>query len=181
VMGGLMLSGGLLRLRHEAAVTQASLAASGAPRRSDGPAIAVLPLENLSTETGGEEFADGVTEEVINSLAAREHLQVRSHTSSFAFKNNRRDLRDFAKQLDVSLVLDGSVRRSGNRFQVDARLLQASTGETLWNESFDTDIRNLFAVRDRITQGVVGRLGAKAPASHRAYDLNPEAYGRYLT
>ena len=182
VLGGLLLSGGALRLRHEAAATQAGLPQTSAvPRRSDGPAIAVLPLKNLSTETGGEEFADGFTEEIINGLAANEHLQVRSRTSSFAFKNNRRDLRDFASQLDVSLVLDGSVRRSGNRFQVDARLMQASTGVTLWNESFDTDIGSAFAVRNRIVQSVVGRLGVKAAPSRRAYDLNPEAYGRYLT
>ena len=169
-------------MRHEAAATQAGLPQTSAvPGRSDGPAIAVLPLKNLSTETGGEEFADGFTEEIINGLATNEHLQVRSRTSSFAFKNNRRDLRDFARQLDVSLVLDGSVRRSGNRFQVDARLLQASTGVTLWNESFDTDIGNVFAVRNRIIQSVVGRLGVKAAPSRRAYDLNPEAYGRYLT
>jgi serine/threonine-protein kinase len=151
------------------------------PRRSDGPAIAVLPLKNLSTEAGGEEFADGFTEEIINSLAANGHLQVRSRTSSFAFKNDGRDLRDVARQLDVGVVLHGSIRRSENRFQVDAGLLEASTGATLWNERFDTDIRNVFAVRNRIIQSVVGRLGVKAAPSRRAYDLNPEAYGRYLT
>jgi serine/threonine protein kinase/cytochrome c-type biogenesis protein CcmH/NrfG len=182
VLGGLLLSGEALRLRHEAAAPQAALPqTSTVPTRSDGPAIAVLPLKNLSTETGGEEFADGFTEEIINSLAANEHLQVRSRSSSFAFKNSQRDLRDFARQLDVSLVLDGSVRRAGNRFQVEARLLQASTGVTLWNESFDTDIRDVFAVRNRIIQSVVGRMGVKVGRSRRAYDLNPDAYGRYLT
>ncbi|HMJ85253.1 MAG TPA: tetratricopeptide repeat protein, partial [Vicinamibacterales bacterium] len=182
VLGGLLLSGGALRLRHDAATTQAGLPQNSAvPGRADGPAIAVLPLKNLTTDTGGEEFADGFTEEIINGLAANEHLQVRSPTSSFAFKNNRRDWRDFARQLGVSLVLDGSVRRSGNRFQVDTRLLQASTGETLWNENFDNDIGNVFAVRNRIIQSVVGRLGVKAVPSRRAYDLNPAVYGRYLT
>ena len=182
VLGGLLLSEGALRLRHDAAITHAGPPPTSAvARRSDGPAIAVLPLKNLSTETEGEEFADGFTEEIINSLAANEHLQVRSRTSTFAFKNNRRDLRDVARQLNVAVVLDGSVRRSGNRLQIDARLLQPFTGETLWNESFDTDIGNVFAVRNRIIERVVERLAVKAAPGRRAYNLNPEAYGRYLT
>ena len=183
VLGGLLLSGGTLRLRHEASATQEARARTSttATHFDDEPAIAVLPLKNLGTETGGEEFADGFTEEIINSLAASEHLQVRSRTSSFAFKNNRRDLQDLARQLDVDLVLDGSIRRAGNRFQVDARLLQAPTGVTLWNERFDADVGNIFATRNRIVQGVVRRLGVKGAPSRRAYDLNPEAYGRYLT
>jgi serine/threonine protein kinase/tetratricopeptide (TPR) repeat protein len=182
VLGGLLLSAAVLRLRHEAAATQAGLPqTSAASRRSDRPTIAVLPLKNLSTETDGDEFTDGFTEELINTLATNQDLQVRSRTSSFAFKNDRRDLRDVARQLDVGVVLHGSIRRSGNRFQVDARLLEAATGATLWNERFDTDIRDVFALRNRIIQSVVGRLGVKAAPSRRAYDLNPEAYGRYLT
>jgi TolB-like protein len=181
VVGGLLLSGRALRPRHDAAAIQAALPQTSAtPRRSDGPTIAILPLKSLGPDTGGEEFADGFTEEIISSLAANEHLQVRSRTSSFAFKN-RRDLRDVARQLDVSLMLDGSLRRSGNRLHVDVRLLQAATGATLWDESFDTDIGNVFAVRDRIVQSVVGQLGVKAGPSRGAYDVNPEAYGRYLT
>jgi serine/threonine protein kinase/tetratricopeptide (TPR) repeat protein len=182
VVGGLLLSGRALRPRDDAAAIEAAPPQTSAvPRRSDGPAIAVLPLKNLSPETDGEEFTDGFTEEIINSLAANEHLQVRSRTSSFAFKKNRRDLRDVARQLDVSLMIDGSLRRSGNRLHVDVRLLQAATGATLWDESFDTDIGKVFAVRDRIVQSVVGQLGVKAAPSRRAYDVNPEAYGRYLT
>ncbi|HEU5258370.1 MAG TPA: protein kinase [Vicinamibacterales bacterium] len=182
VLGGLLLWAGALGLHREAAATQAGLPQTTAVQRlSDGPAIAVLPLKNLSTEAGGEEFADGFTEEIINGLAANEHLQVRSRTSTFAFKKNEQDLRDVARQLDVSLVLDGSVRRLGNRFQVEARLVQAATGVTLWNETFDTDIGNVFGIRNRIIQSVVGRLGVKAAPNRRAYDLNPEAYGRYLT
>lgn len=183
VVCGLLLSEGGRRLWHDAEITQSGRPTTSAvPTRSDGPAIAVLPLKNLSTETGGEEFADGFTEEIINSLAATAHLQVRARISSFAFKYNQRDVRDIARQLDVSLVLDGSVRRSGNRFQVDTRLLQAITGETLWNESFDTDLGNMFAVRNRIIQGVAGRLGVRARPRRRVYgNLSPEVYGQYLT
>jgi TolB-like protein len=181
-LGGLLLSERSLRHDRQAPATQAGLPQPAAvPRRSDGPAIAVLPLRNLSTDAGSEEFADGFTEEIINSLAASEHLRVRSRASSFAFKKDRRDLRDIAKQLDVTLVLDGSVRRSGNRFRVDARLVQAGSGATLWNESFDTDIGEVFAVRDRITRSVAGRLGLQAAPARRAYGVNPDLYGRYLT
>jgi serine/threonine-protein kinase len=182
VLGTPLLWEGALRLHREVAATEAGPPRiSAALRPSDAPAIAVLPLRNLSAEKGGEEFADGFTEEIINSLAANGHLQVRSRTSSFAFKNNQQDLRDVARQLDVSLVVDGSVRRTRNRFQVEARLLQAATGVTLWNETFDTEIGNVFAIRDRIIESVVGRLAVKATSNHRAYDLNPDAYGRYLT
>jgi serine/threonine-protein kinase len=181
-VGGLLLSERSLRHDRQAPATQAGLPQPAAvPRRSDGPAIAVLPLRNLSTDAGSEEFADGFTEEIINSLAARERLRVRSRASSFAFKKDRRDLRDIAKQLDVTLVLDGSVRRSGNRFRVDARLVQVGSGATLWNESFDTDIGEVFAVRDRITRSVAGRLGSQAAPARTAYGVNPELYGRYLT
>ncbi len=148
---------------------------------ADAPAVAVLPLKNLSAEAGSEEFADGFTEEIINSLAANGHLQVRSRTSIFAFKNNRRDLREVAARLDVRFVLDGSIRRSGNRFQLDAQLVQASTGVALWNERFDRDLGEMFAVRNRITQEIVQRLGVKGAVSRRAYDLNPHAYGQYVT
>jgi TolB-like protein/tetratricopeptide (TPR) repeat protein len=151
------------------------------PHRSDGPAIAVLPLKNLSTDAGGEEFADGLTEEIINSLAANGHLQVRSLTSSLVFKDHRRDLRDVATRLAVSFVLDGSIRRSGNRLQVDAQFLQASTGVALWSQSFDSDLGDVFAVRNRITQRIVEQLGVKGAVSRREYDLSPDAYGRYLT
>lgn len=150
------------------------------PSRSDGPAIAVLPLKNLSSEAGSEEFADGFTEEIINGLAANAHLQVRSRTSSFAFKSNRQDLRDVAARLDVGFVLDGSIRRSGNHVHIDAQLLQASTGVTLWNERFDRDMGDVFAIRNQVTQNVFERLGVKGGVSQRAYDLSGDAYGRYL-
>jgi eukaryotic-like serine/threonine-protein kinase len=182
VAAGLLIWPGALRLRRQIAATESNTAQTIAlPTRSDGPAIAVLPLKNLDPDTDGEAFADGFTEEILNSLAADEHLQVRSRTSSFAFRNSPQSLQDIAKRLDVDVVLEGSIRRPGNRFQVDVRLLQASTGGTLWNERFDADIGDVFAARNRIVQSVVKRLGVKGARTRRAYDLNPEAYGRYLT
>ena len=151
------------------------------PSRSDGPAIAVLPLKNLSAEPGSEEFVDGFTEEIINSLAANDasagplaHVEfcVQEQSTRFARRGH-------AAQCRASCST-GSIRRSGNHFHIDARLLQASTGVTLWNESFDRDVGDVFAIRDRITREVVEQLGVTAGVSRRAYDLNPEAYGRYL-
>jgi serine/threonine-protein kinase len=171
VVGGVLIWPGAPRLRQPVVATQS------------GPAqpIAVLPLKNLGTNTGDEELADGLTEEIINGLAASDHLHVRSRSSSFAFKNKPGDLHDVARQLDVDLVVDGSIRRSGNRFQVDLRLLQTSTGATLWTEHFDGDVGNVFAASNRIVQSVIAQLRVKGAPSRRAYDLNPEAYGRYLT
>jgi len=179
---GLVLAEGPLRHYRERRSSQATLAQTSAvPRRFNGPAIAVLPLRNLSNEPGSEEFVDGFTEEIINSLAASEHLQVRSRTSSFAFKNKPNDLADVARQLDVSLVLEGSARRSENRFQVNARLVQASSGVTLWNDSVEADVSDVFGIRDRITRGIISRLGVTPAPARRHYDVNAQAYGRYLT
>ena len=157
---GLLLAEGPLRRYREPRFSQATLAQTSAvPRRSGGPTIAVLPLKNLSAERGSDEFVDGFTEEIINNLAINEHLEVRSRTSSFAFKNKPNDLADVARQLNVSLVLEGSVRRSGQRFQVDTRLVQASSGVTLWKDSVEADVGDVFGIRDRITRGIVSKLG----------------------
>ena len=178
---GLVLAEGPLRHYRERRSSPTLAQTSAVPRRFNGPAIAVLPLRNLSNEPGSEEFVDGFTEEIINSLAAREHLQVRSRTSSFAFKNKPNDLADVVRQLDVSLVLEGSARRSEHRFQVNARLVQASSGVTLWNDSVEADVGDVFGIRDRITRGIISRLGVTPAPARRHYDVNAQAYGRYLT
>jgi serine/threonine-protein kinase len=178
--GWWMVGRPIYRERQSGSSQMASLT-SRLATRIGAPAIAVLPLKNLSTEPGDEEFADGFTEEIINSLAANEHLQVRSRTSSFAFKNHPPDVREVATRLDVGFVLDGSIRRSGKRLQLDVQLLRAATGMALWKQSFDEEIGQVFAVRDRITQGVLQRLGVQGETRRRAYDVNAEAYGLYLT
>jgi TolB-like protein len=179
---GLVLAEGPLRRYIERRSSHATLAqTSTLSRRAKGPAIAVLPLKNLSAEPGSEEFVDGFTEEIINILAINEHLQVRSRVSSFAFKNKPNDLADVARQLNVSLVLEGSARRSGQRFQVDTRLVQASSGVTLWNDSVEADVGDVFGVRDRISRGIISTLGLAAAPARRHYDVNPQAYGLYLT
>jgi serine/threonine protein kinase len=172
------------RMRHERIPTSSQAAASptaAAAKRAASPAIAVLPLKNLSTESGSDEIADGFTAEIISSLAKNEHLQVRSRASSFALNDKRNDLQDIARQLNVSLIVEGSIRRSGERVQVAARLVQARSGLIVWNESFEANIRDLVAVRDRIAGGIVSSLGLTPAHAHHPYEVKPEAYGRYLT
>jgi serine/threonine-protein kinase len=182
VVIGLGLWEGPLRRYREPRSTQATVAPTlAAATHSNGPAIAVLPLKNLSAEPGSEDFVDGLTEEIINNLAINKHLQVRSRASSFAFKNKPHDLADVARQLNVSLVLEGSARRSRGRFHIDARLVQVSSGVTLWNDSTEADVGDVFGVRDRITDGIIKTLRVTAERARRHYEVNAQAYGLYLT
>ena len=182
VVIGLGLWEGPLRRYRQPRSTQAPVAPTLAVApHSNGPAIAVLPLKNVSAEPGSEDFVDGLTEEIINNLAINKHLQVRSRASSFAFKNKPHDLGDVAQRLNVSMVIEGAVRRSGQRFQVDARLVQASSGLTLWNDSVQADLGDVFGVCDRITRGVISALEVTPAPARRHYDVNAQASGLYLT
>jgi serine/threonine-protein kinase len=182
VVIGLVFAEEFLRRYWEPRSSQATLPQTLAvASHSKDPAIVVLPLKNLSAEPGSDEFVDGFTEEMINNLAISGHLQVRSRASSFAFKNKSNDLAEVAKQLNVSLAIEGAVRRSGQRFQVDARLVQASSGATLWNDRVEADVGDVFAVRDRITRGVISALGVTPAPARRRYEVNAQAYGLYLT
>jgi serine/threonine-protein kinase len=182
VIIGLVFAEGPLRHYRETRSTNATLAhTSAVPTRARGPRIAVLPLKNLSAEPGSEEFVDGFTEEIINNLAINENLEVRSWASSFAFKNKPDDLADVARQLNVSLVVEGSARRLRERFQVDARLVQASSGVTLWSDSIRANVGDVFGVRDRITRGIISTIRVTAAPARRHYEANAQAYGLYLT
>lgn len=182
VVIGVVLAEGPLRRYRESQSSQPTFTRTLAvATHSNGPAIAVLPLKNLSADPGSEDFVDAFTEEIINNLAISGHLQVRSRASSFAFKNKPDDLADVARQLNVNMVIEGAVRRSGQRFQVNSRLVQASSGATLWNDSVDADVGEVFNVRDRITRGIIGILGATPPPARRHYEINAQAYGLYLT
>jgi len=182
VVIGVVLAEGPLRRYREARSSHATFAQTLAvATHSNGPAIVVLPLKNLSAEPASDDFVDGFTEEIINNLAVSGHVQVRSRASSFAFKNQVPDLADVARQLNVSLVIEGSLRRSGPRFQVDARLVQVSSGVTLWTDSVEADVGDVFGVRDRITRGIISALGVTPATARRHYEVNAQAYGLYLT
>ena len=146
-------------------------------------AIAVLPFENMSGEKENEYFTDGITEEIINSLTQIEGLRVVGRTSSFVFKGQDRDLRSIGQQLGVTTVLEGSVRRSGNRLRITAQLIKASDGYHLWSERYDREMNDVFAVQDEIATAIAGKL--RLSLGHRAGIIKPrtldvEAYELFL-
>ncbi|HWW86225.1 MAG TPA: winged helix-turn-helix domain-containing protein [Vicinamibacterales bacterium] len=124
------------------------------------PSIAVLPFLDLTEKMSEEEFADGVTEELIDRLNKVAGLRVPSPTASFYFKNKHRSIPEIAKTLDVAYVLDGSTRKSGDRLRVAARLTRADTGVVIWSESYDRTWGDILTVQDDIASEVTKALMA---------------------
>ncbi len=180
-----LLAGGLV-----ATLVGAGVALSGRtmrpPPAAEGPAsAAVLPFVDLSPSKDQEYFSDGLTDELITSLSQIEGLRVAGRTSSFQFKGRNPDVRDVGRQLGVGAVLEGSVRRAGNRLRVNAQLVSAHDGYQLWSESYDRDPQDVFAVQEDIARAIVAalrvRLGAatdSALAARPTQDL--DAYDLYL-
>ncbi|HTR00443.1 MAG TPA: tetratricopeptide repeat protein, partial [Candidatus Acidoferrum sp.] len=132
------------------------------------PSIAVLPFANLSGDKEQEYFSDGLAEEIINALAQLPQLKVIARTSAFAFKGQNLDVRKIADTLGVSHVLEGSVRRAGNRIRVTAQLIIAKDGSHLWSERFDRELADVFAVQDEIATAIAGALKVKLSAAAEA-------------
>jgi TolB-like protein/cytochrome c-type biogenesis protein CcmH/NrfG len=159
--------------------------AASSPGVKGAPSIAVLPFANLSSDKDQEYFADGIAEEILNALAQIDGLRVAGRTSSFAFKGRNEDLAGIAQKLRVGTVLEGSVRKDGNRVRVTAQLINAGDGYHLWSQTFDRELTGVFAIQDEISRAVVaalkGRLvlaGAAAPPTRPT--TNPEAYSKFL-
>jgi TolB-like protein/class 3 adenylate cyclase/Flp pilus assembly protein TadD len=129
-----------------------------AERASTPNSVAVLPFVNMSSERDNEYFSDGITEEIINALTQVNGLKVTARTSSFAFKNRNEDIRQIAERLAVTHVLEGSVRRAGNRVRVTAQLICAPTGFHMFSENYDSSLEDVFAVQDQIARKIVERL-----------------------
>jgi serine/threonine protein kinase/Tfp pilus assembly protein PilF len=151
--------------------------------RSADLSIAVLPFRNMSPTADAEYFSDGMTEEIINSLAAVPALQVAARTTSFAFKGRNDDIRRIGRELGVAMVLEGSVRQSGSRLRVTAQLISVENGYQLWSNRWDRDLADVFAVQDEIAQAIASTLKLRVEsdgggASARTQNL--EAYDRYL-
>jgi len=125
--------------------------------------IAVLPFTNMSADPENEYFADGITEEIIDTLAQIRELQVVSRTSAFAFKGKHVDLRIVGKQLNVRTVLEGSVRRADNRLRITAQLVKAEDGYHVWSERYDREIKDVFAIQEEIARALAQRLKATFP------------------
>jgi serine/threonine-protein kinase len=152
--------------------------------KSAPKAIAVLPFANLSADPENEYFADGMTEEIINALAKVPGVQVASRTSSFAFKGKEVDVRQIGEKLGVSSVLEGSVRKVGNRIRLTAQLINVESGYHMWSETYDRQLEDVFAVQDEISRAIVDalkvRLGDADGAQIVAPTKNLEAYTLYL-
>jgi len=124
------------------------------------PSVAVLPLANLSSDPENEFLSDGITEEIISTLSRLRTIRVAARASSFAFKERRPSVQEVARRLGVTNVLDGSVRRSGNRVRVATQLVDASTGFPIWADRFDRPFDDAFAIQDEIASAVADALSA---------------------
>jgi TolB-like protein len=149
------------------------------------PSIAVLPFTDMSPGKDQEYFADGVAEEILNSLAQVEGLRVAGRTSSFAFKGKGEDVAAIAKRLRVTSVLEGSVRKEGNRVRITAQLVNAAEGYHLWSRTFERDLSDVFAVQDDIARAVAEALQVRLQPSWETSirgrrTASPDAYEHYL-
>jgi serine/threonine-protein kinase len=142
------------------------------------PSIAVLPFANMSADKENEYFSDGLAEEILNLLAKIPNLKVIARTSSFSFRGKEQDIRKIAETLGVSHVLEGSVRRAGNRLRVTAQLIHAADGAHLWSERYDRDMTDVFAIQDEIGKAISEALQVRLAPRTRA--VNIEAYQNYL-
>jgi TolB-like protein/Flp pilus assembly protein TadD len=124
----------------------------------DKPSIAVLPFSNMSGEPEQEYFADGITEDIITALSHHRWFFVIARNSTFVYKGRAVDVKQVARELGVRYVLEGSVRRAGQRVRITGQLIEAETGNHLWAERFDRDMADIFAIQDEITQSVVGAI-----------------------
>jgi eukaryotic-like serine/threonine-protein kinase len=184
-VGLLLLAGGYLavsRLNSTPGESAHSLAAGGSAGLASA---AVLPFTDMSATKDQEYFSDGLTEELITSLSQIPGLRVAARTSSFQFKGTNTDVRDVGRKLAVGSVLEGSVRRSGDRLRVSAQLVSAKDGYQLWSDSYDRSLADVFAVQEDIARAIVSALkvrlagGADSSlASHPTTDL--VAYDLYL-
>jgi adenylate cyclase len=120
--------------------------------------LAVLPFINMSADPENEYFSDGITEELLNAITKVNGLQVTSRTSSFAFKGKNADIRDIGIQLNVDRILEGSVRKSGNRVRITAQLVNTSDGYHIWSENYDRNLTDIFDVQDEISSIIANKL-----------------------
>jgi len=145
--------------------------------------IAVLPFADLSPDQDQEYFCDGMTEEIIDALAKINGFRVVARTSSFAFKGKQQDIREIGKKLNVATVLEGSVRKDGNRLRVTAQLNSVTDGYHLWSETYERELKDVFAVQDEISRAIVNTLQLKLASQGkqpRPPSNNVEAYDLYL-
>jgi TolB-like protein len=142
--------------------------------------IAVLPLINLNQDPASDYFADGLTGEIIRNLSIIDGLTVRSESSSFAFKGKPQRARDAGKQLEADYLVEGSVLRSGQQLRINVQLVRASDDSPVWSDRYDRALKDIFAIQDEISRGVVNNLRLKLGRGRRRYETSTEAYDLYL-
>jgi len=150
-----------------------------------GPSIAVLPFVNISSDKEQEYFSDGITEEILNSLASVKELKVAGRTSSFAFKGENQDLRRIGELLGVDHILEGSVRKSGTTVRITAQLVQVEDGFHLWSDTYDRELTDVFAIQDEIANEILKQLKARLLGDEEqpaivSQRTDPEVYDLYL-
>jgi serine/threonine-protein kinase len=158
---------------------------SAPPFAPPAHSIAVLPFTNMSGVPQQDYFSDGLSEELLNSLAAIPDLRVAARTSSFTFKGKNDDVADIAHKLNVGAVLEGSVRKDGNHLRITAQLINATTGFHLWSKTYDRDLKNVLALQTEIAEAVTKSLEATLLADAAATieiggTQNPAAFDAYL-
>ena len=162
------------------------IAVSPARRRARAAAsIAVLPFTNISSDKDQEYFCDGMAEELIDALTQVSGLRVVARTSSFQFKGKNLDAREVAQSLDVSTLLEGSVRRVGDRLRITAQLIQAADGYHLWSQSYDRQLSDVFEIQEEIATSIVERLeyellGSRRVGAARSAKVDMDAYNLFM-
>lgn len=167
----------------EGALTQIKSGSAKPCHVSTGPSIAVLPFANMSRDPDDEYFSDGLAEEILNILAHVPGLKVTARTSSFAFRGKEQDVRRIAEALSVKTILEGSVRRGGNRIRVTAQLINAADGYHIWSERYDREMTDVFAMQDEIAAAIASALRlnlAPQPAAKPRYSPSLPAYEALL-
>jgi len=147
--------------------------------------IAVLPFANMSSDPEQEFFSDGISEEIINMLAQVPGLKIAGRTSSFTFKGKNQDMRTIGELLNVNHILEGSVRKSGNKIRITAQLIKVADGYHLWSEKYDRQLEDIFDIQDEISLAILNSIkiklfGAARAAVFKKYTDNPKAYQLYL-
>jgi len=171
-----------LDLRNELKALE-RVAVSGDPDRT--PSIAILPFADMSPKKDQTYFCDGIAEEIINAISRIENLRVASRTSSFQFKNASLDSREIGDRLGVGKLLEGSVRKAGERLRITAQLINVADGYQLWSQRYDRDLQDIFAIQDEISDSVVSALELTlSPRERRAIKqvatADVRAYDYYL-
>jgi adenylate cyclase len=150
------------------------------PRFPNGPVLAVLAFDNLSGDAEMQYFSDGVSEEILQTVSQTTDIKVIGRSSSFQFRGADKAARNVAVELGASHVLDGSVRRSGNRVRVSTQLIDCESQTTLWSERFDRQLADIFVLQDEIAAAIAGSLKAEFAPSPQAHAIAPAAFDLYL-